>query len=165
MLFTKSYIIARVHIITETGCWEWAGARDHTNYGLVTRSSGESRAHRLAYTLFVGPITYGQLVCHKCDNPPCCNPNHLFLGTMIDNILDCVEKGRHRSVPPAGWNKLPQAKIEEVVVLLKRGDRKSEIAKACGISLSQVYKINTDAGYREPPAKLEKPKAVTLKRV
>jgi HNH endonuclease len=76
-------------------CWEWSGARDRYGYGKLRRDTVYWKAHRLAWTLEHGPIPDGMYVCHHCDNPPCVNPAHLFLGTSRDNQLDRVAKGRH----------------------------------------------------------------------
>lgn len=76
-------------------CWEWQGIRQRQGYGRVRRDKKLVYAHRLAYELTYGPIPDGLLVCHHCDNPPCCNPAHLFLGTNADNMRDCAEKRRH----------------------------------------------------------------------
>jgi hypothetical protein len=73
-------------------CWEWQRSKDWNGYGLTHRGI----AHRLAYEAFVGPIPDGMLVLHTCDNPPCCNPAHLFLGTHFDNAADRDSKGRDR---------------------------------------------------------------------
>lgn len=77
-------------------CWPWIGKLNRENgYGQV-RISGTIRpvVHRVAWELTYGPIPEGLLVCHHCDNPACCRPDHLFLGTMKDNIQDAVKKGR-----------------------------------------------------------------------
>lgn len=84
--------------VTESGCWEWGGLRDPDNYGKVSVTGGRVQmlAHRAAYEVWVGPIPDGAVVMHKCDNPPCINPDHLSTGTQLDNIQDMVTKGRGR---------------------------------------------------------------------
>jgi len=89
-----------------SGCMEWSGTRTDRGYGVVRIRHRQWRAHRLAWTAFNGPIPNGLFVCHKCDNPPCCNPEHLFVGTPQDNVTDAVKKGRH-----AGW---PRTKRKEL---------------------------------------------------
>ena len=93
---------SRVVVDPETGCHNWTGTMGDKGYGLVLIS-----AHRLAYELAHGPIPDGLLVLHKCDNPPCCNPEHLFLGTSADNTADKMRKGRHRNGATGKLNKLP----------------------------------------------------------
>jgi len=82
----------RVDLVT--GCWEWTRARGKKGYGMIWVVDKFIRVSRAAYELYVGPIPEGLNVCHKCDNPPCFNPEHLFVGTQSDNIRDSVEKGR-----------------------------------------------------------------------
>lgn len=76
------------------GCWIFRGCRDKWGYAHHGIKGKRRQAHRLAYEFTNGPIPAGQLVLHTCDNPPCCNPTHLFLGTDADNMLDKVRKGR-----------------------------------------------------------------------
>jgi hypothetical protein len=76
-------------------CIEWRGARTNEGYGRKWKNGKVRYTHRLAYAWANGPIPDGMWVLHKCDNPPCCNPEHLFLGTNQDNLLDCISKGRH----------------------------------------------------------------------
>jgi len=81
----------------DNGCLEWQGARLASGYGLIgrgRRDEGMAYVHRLAWELAHGPIPDGMFVCHHCDNPPCCNVEHLFLGTHADNMADMVTKGR-----------------------------------------------------------------------
>ena len=92
--------------IKDSGCWEWIGARDRHGYGryycrLKYKSIGKKNhtlAHRFSWEHFKGQIPLNLFVCHKCDNPPCVNPEHLFLGTTQDNTRDCINKGRHWSI-------------------------------------------------------------------
>lgn len=81
-------------IVLEDGCWEWSHSRNSEGYGNIWVDKKCKKAHRVSYELHFGPIPEGLLVCHHCDNPPCCNPDHLFLGTDADNTQDKVNKGR-----------------------------------------------------------------------
>ncbi len=77
-----------------TDCWPWSGSIGKDGYGRISVDLKPQLAHRVAYELSTG-ISPGELfVCHRCDNPPCCNPDHLFLGTSQDNVSDMVRKGR-----------------------------------------------------------------------
>lgn len=87
-----------------TNCWEWSGHLGQDGYGKLTRNRQTVRAHRLAYETWVGPIPEGHVVRHKCDNPPCINPDHLETGTPADNTRDMYDRGRaywQRGVVPS----------------------------------------------------------------
>jgi len=79
----------------DSGCWEWTGSRNEKGYGRFN-AGGHSPigAHRYAWQLAYGPVPPGRMVLHECDNPPCVNAAHLFLGTAADNMTDMVAKGR-----------------------------------------------------------------------
>lgn len=83
-------------IETEGGCHEFTGMRDSNGYGRVKRKGKRYSTHRVAYAAANGPIPEGLVVCHSCDNPPCVNPDHLWLGTHGDNHRDKIAKGRGR---------------------------------------------------------------------
>lgn len=76
-----------------SGCWIWTGQMSDKNYGKM-KLGREQYAHRVAFVLFVGPIAPKDHVLHRCDNPPCVNPDHLFLGSHADNMKDSAVKGR-----------------------------------------------------------------------
>ncbi len=79
----------------ESGCLIRRGTRTEFGYVMAGYQGKMWLAHRLAWTLAHGSIPEGMKVLHRCDNPPCCNPEHLFLGTLSDNIQDCIAKGRY----------------------------------------------------------------------
>jgi len=87
-LFTK--------VNSETGCWEWQKRLDKDGYGISWHKRKTMKAHRMSYMVYIGELHKGKLVCHKCDNPRCCNPFHLFQGTPLDNIRDAQQKGRKK---------------------------------------------------------------------
>lgn len=78
---------------SDAACWPWTAAKCH-GYGHFRMPEGHYKAHRIAYLLSHGPIAAGKLVCHACDNPGCCNPSHLWVGTAADNAKDREAKGR-----------------------------------------------------------------------
>lgn len=82
---------------SHNGCWLWTGATKQGGYGKIAKGgdNGSFLTHRVAWELERGPIPDGVVVCHHCDNPGCCNPEHLFLGTQAENLLDMRRKGRH----------------------------------------------------------------------
>ncbi len=90
-------------VLRPRGCWLWTGARRRDGYGTIWFNGRPEAVHRVAWMLSNGPIPDGLFVCHTCDNPPCCRPSHLFLGTPADNTRDSVTKGRHVN-PPNRWS-------------------------------------------------------------
>lgn len=110
--------------ITASGCWEWNGSRDRHGYGWIRNGDRTVKAHRASYAVHIRPVLAGETICHRCDNPPCVNPEHLFAGTMLDNTRDMIAKGRRR--PDKGYIKgtrHPQAKLNDDQVLRLRAMR------------------------------------------
>lgn len=88
-------------LVTPSGCWEWQKSRNARQYGVFCTNGTRFMAHRWSYAFHIGPVPSGYFVCHKCDNPPCVNPEHLFVGTHQDNMNDAKSKGRMSVPKPA----------------------------------------------------------------
>ena len=133
-------------------CWEWKGARNPVGYGRMRLNGKMIYPHRLTWDLKHGPIKTGLLVCHTCDNPPCCNPAHLFLGTHADNSADCVRKGRHKRVSPRGQD-AGRAKLTNAQVVAIRNDPRVQrlIAADYHIDSSSVSDIKNRITWRHMP--------------
>ena len=96
------------------------------------------RAHRIAWEFENGPVPDGMCVCHSCDNPPCCNPKHLFLGSHQDNTQDMMKKGRHN---PRGPHKLTDKEILEIREQAKEGVHQVYLAETYEVSQSMISNI------------------------
>lgn len=141
-----------------TGCVEWESSRNERGYGSFWTGGRSVKAHRFAWELHNGPVPEGMLVCHTCDNPTCCNVEHLFLGTNADNSDDKVAKGRQAAVrgERQGNAKLSEKNIETIRILLVDGLSQRKIAVMFGIDQTTVSKINRGKNWRhvKAPARL-----------
>lgn len=124
-------------------CWPWKAGRFEKGYGSFSLTPGflvkrSVRAHRVAYELTRGSIPVGMIVMHKCDNPPCCNPNHLVLGTVKENAEDRDRKNRG-----VRGNLVPTTKLSPQAVLEIRDSKGShrKLAKKYGVSKASIYYI------------------------
>jgi hypothetical protein len=125
---------SRVNIAGDDDCWNWTGAKTDRAYGIYAPLPGVLlRSHRVAYALHNKGIDESMVVCHKCDNPSCCNPNHLFLGTLKDNTADMVAKGRNHKML---GSQNPSAKLtsEQVRKIYLDPRTNKEIADEYGVS-------------------------------
>lgn len=100
--------------VTDSGCWEWRGSVLVVGYGQFRTQGVSYTAHRVAYEHWVGPIPEGHVVRHKCDNPPCMNPDHLEPGTPADNSADCVARGRSLKGALSPSAKLTADEVREI---------------------------------------------------
>jgi hypothetical protein len=141
---------AKVRVGAPDECWEWTGMRGPApnNYGFMFKSSNPRRwyrAHRLSYELHRGPIPEGMHVCHNCDNPPCCNPAHLFLGTHADNMRDRREKGRtgaeKRRGVANGRAKLSDAQVAEIRRRHKAGESQSALGREFRVRQGHISRL------------------------
>ncbi len=113
----KNRIVRFVDIILDgerAGCWEWRGHKDRDGYGTLRLHGSTKKAHRVSYGAFVGQIPVSMHVLHKCDNPGCCNPEHLRLGTNADNQADKNAKGRAAAGARHGSAKLTEHEVSEI---------------------------------------------------
>ena len=145
-------VLSRVTRIPFAGCWIFTGATNESGYGIVgtgPRGSPNDRAHRITYKHFVGEIPSGMFVCHQCDTPSCCNPEHLFLGTNQDNVNDMVKKGRNKK-PPRNLHVVgsihPRAKLHESQIRTIRekyccGATQQELADWYGVARQTISKV------------------------
>lgn len=142
--------------IPECGCRLWMGYADRKNYGQLLVEGKAQYAHRLAYALYRSVVPAGMHVLHKCDVPLCINPDHLFLGTNQENILDSVKKGRRKGIKrnrPTGLHyklkstshdckrKIKKAEWPEIIRLLDSGLRQIDVANKYEVSDAVICRI------------------------
>jgi len=134
-----------------SGCWLWLGGVNHKGYGTFKWSSGKTKlAHRASWEVSKGEIPKGILVCHKCDNPACVNPDHLFLGTDKDNSDDKLRKGREARL--AGETN-PRARITEnqvntILEDIGRGRTLQSLADEYGVHRNTIHQIKIGRNWR-----------------
>lgn len=126
-------------------CWAWMGAVDKDGYGRVTGGPYRCKvAHRVAFILANGNIPSRILVCHSCDNPPCCNPAHLWLGTNRANILDAKAKGRLAKAEQTWAHKHPK-RVAAIVKRMRREQperfARGERVNTAKLDANQVIRI------------------------
>lgn len=163
----ESNLADRFHALVQKGsddeCWPWVGKTDALGYGRIcTRKYDgtghrQSLTHRIAYQLSTGENISEKVICHKCDNPRCCNPSHLFAGTQGDNIRDMHSKGRSASVK---GERNPRAILSESdVSLIKmrilQGESVASIARHFLVGHSTVLHIKAGDTWKWVTAKTE----------
>ena len=152
-------VFEKIVRIPFSGCWVFMGATNDFGYGIVGtggRGAPNDRAHRITYRHFCGEIPNGMFVCHRCDVPSCCNPDHLFLGTNQDNVRDMISKGRN-SPPPRNPHVVgsihPKSKFSEEQVRAMRSEHKAgksvyRLAKEAGVAQTTMQRIIRGERYK-----------------
>lgn len=125
----------------EDECWPWVGYCDKDGYGNIKIEGKTVRAHRLSYALHKGPIPDDAKVCHSCDNPPCCNPKHLWLGTTLQNEADKISKGRQALGEAHGKSILTAPKVRRLRKRYATLRSYRKVAAEFGIDHSTVAQI------------------------
>lgn len=144
----KDRFIAKVNTLDREKCWEWQAYRNEAGYG----KCGTDYAHRVSWKLFRGDI--GKFhVCHKCDNPSCVNPNHLFLGTRFDNMQDSIRKGR-KTVPKESYysderHQCSKFTNRQVRFIRKSRSKIKDLAEKFKVVARTIYCIKTFRTYRD----------------
>lgn len=135
--------------VAECGCHIWLGQLSDGGYGRL-RGRSKQLAHRASFKLAKGPIPQGFVVCHTCDIRCCINPDHLFLGTLADNMQDMVRKGRKRTF--CGEQNYSAKLTSEKVNLIRSSDLTcTALAKHLSVSISQVARVRNGESWRHVP--------------
>ena len=122
--------------LNDIGCWIWKGGKSKYGYGMSYYLGKVDTAHRIAWKVYVGEIPPGMEVCHNCpggDNPICCNPKHMFLGTHKQNMNDCKYKTGHQVGSKNHRAILNEDKVLEIRSLRKKGVKIKEICQMFGL--------------------------------
>lgn len=124
--------------IGKASCWQWGGSGKGNGYGSFSLNGKTMPAHRAAYALFVGPVPSAMDVCHSCDNRACVNPDHLFLGTRADNMMDAAIKGR--MVGRKG-QRLTERQVQEIRRRVHAGERAASVSRSTGVGHTVISNI------------------------
>ena len=135
------------------GCWNWRAAQTRKGYGHMSFGGKVVESHRVSWMLNVGPIPSGLWVLHRCDNPLCVRPDHLFLGTAKDNIQDAWKKGRMKRPPyiygeQCSWHQLKPAQVTEIRRRHSNGELNGDLAREFGVRHNVVWKVVNNRSWR-----------------
>lgn len=139
---SRAFFESRCVADPSTGCWNWSRHLTRKGYGRFRDAKKLTLAHRGAWMAFVGPIPPGLCACHKCDNPRCCNPDHLFLGTQADNTHDKVAKGRQPKGSANGKSKLTEVDVAIIKMLIGLGVQIGRLAQLHSVCRGAISEIN-----------------------
>lgn len=131
-------------------CWEWSAGKDRQGYGMFYANGKTYKAHRVSYFLSNGEFDLSLCVCHKCDNPSCVNPEHLFLGTVLENNVDRHKKGRSKNKPTPGMSHNMAKLTDEAVLDIRSsvGVLQKELAQKYRVSVATISRIQAGKGWK-----------------
>lgn len=132
---------SKVNIGDPNECWEWQAGKQHSGYGNFSLRGQGVRAHRVSWALANGPIPKGRLILHRCDNPPCVNPNHLFDGSQADNMHDMSNKGRSPCGEKSAVTDFTEEEIYSIRCRYARGETQRELAEEFRVAQSTIGRI------------------------
>jgi hypothetical protein len=139
-----------VDVRSKSECWPWKRRVNKFGYGCVSYNGKEELAHRVAFAIANGGKFPDTHACHSCDNPPCCNPAHIWDGTHRQNMDDMMAKNRRN--PPVGERNRGAKLTEEDVTLIRSlQDRDATVAARYGVSPSTIRRVRTGAGWKHLP--------------
>lgn len=143
----KQSILDNIKINEITDCWEWQKGTDGRGYGSFKVFGKNKKVHRASYEIFNGEIPNGLFILHSCDNPICCNPEHLTTGTNADNLRDMTRKGRNR--PQRGENNgRSKLNVQQVLIIKHMKGVYREIAKLFNVGTTVVADIKRGKTWR-----------------
>jgi hypothetical protein len=129
-------------------CWLWLGKVDKDGYGVFYANGGDFRAHRVAYEFAFDVAPGDHFVCHRCDNPKCVRPEHLFLGTSQENTADRHAKRRDARGHRVGVAKLTHDDVVQIKAALRAGETQCDLAKRFGVRQTNISMIATGQTWR-----------------
>ena len=146
-------------VVRGDGCWGWSGQVDGGGYGRMRGPAIDGHrgnnvvASRISWMLHTGDIPPGLCVLHRCDNPPCVRPDHLFLGTLGDNNKDATSKGRNARGHKNGQSKLSDNDVIDIKSRISRGDVQRRIAEDYGVTFQLISEIARGNLWKDRPSK------------
>lgn len=124
-----------------SGCWLWTGnQRSNAGYGGFSIKHTSYSAHRISWELHRGEIPNGKQILHKCDTPACVNPDHLFVGTQSENVIDCAKKRRTPRI-------LSADQVREIRHMISQGVSYTKISDQTGVNITHITKIRHNKIY------------------
>lgn len=137
-------------LVTGNGCWDWAGALNSKGYPVFYYGrKNRFLAHRFSWTLYCSPIPEGEQVLHRCDNPVCVRPSHLFIGTQKDNVQDMLKKGRHRYIAHEGEDSTSALLTEDAVRYIRSSsETRRALASRFGVTMRCIKAVRSRQNWK-----------------